>query len=133
MGQFQVRTCIVFPRNSAAFIPGLRLSPLGVAVSPTKNRIIHDLTFTVSPGASGVNANTDFESATKLRLGRVRRDIVWRILFLRREFGPQARVVIPEMDVAEAFRQVAVRWAGAPIFGYVFRDWVVVDRRLQFG
>ena len=26
----------VFPRNSAAFVRGLRLSPLGAAVSPTK-------------------------------------------------------------------------------------------------
>lgn len=123
----------VFPRNSAAFLPGLRLSPLGVAVSPTKTRIIHDLTFIGSPGASSVNANTNFESAPKLRLGRVLRNIVWRILFLRQKFGPQARIVISKMDVAEAFRQVAVCWAGAPVFGYVFRDWVVVDRRLQFG
>ena len=110
----------------------MRLYPLGVAVSPTKIRITHDLTFTASPGASSVDANTDFESAPKLRLRRVLHDILWRILFLRRKFGPQARIVISNMDVAEAFRQVAVRWA-APVFGYVFRDWVVVDRRLQFG
>lgn len=60
-------------------------------------------------------------------------NIVRRILFLRRQFGPQARIVISKMDVAEAFRQVAVHWAGAPVFGYAFRDWVIVDRRLQFG
>ena len=81
----------VFPRDSAAFIPGLRLFPLGVAVSPKKiknnekNRIIQDLTFTMSPGANSINAITDFESAPKLGLGRVLRHIVWRGLFLRRE------------------------------------------------
>ena len=53
------------------------------------NRIIHDLTFMASPGASNVNANTDFESAPKLRLGRVLHDIVRRILLLRQNSGPR--------------------------------------------
>ena len=87
----------------------------------------------MSLGTSSVNANTDFEPAPKLRLDRVLRDILWRILFLWQNFGPQERIVISTMDVAEAFRQVGLRWAGAPVFRYVFRDWVVVDRPLQFG
>ena len=36
---------IIFPRSEAHTIPDLRLSPLAVVVSPSKTRIIHDLTF----------------------------------------------------------------------------------------
>ena len=61
------------------------------------------------------------------------RNIIGRILYLRRRFGPRARIVLSKIDVTEAFRQVSVQWAGAPVFGYVFRDLVVADRRLQFG
>ena len=39
---------IIFPRIEAHTIPDLRLSPLAVVVSPSKTRIIHDLTFSSS-------------------------------------------------------------------------------------
>ena len=61
------------------------------------------------------------------------RNIIGRILYSRRRFGPRARTVLSKIDVTEAFRQVSVQWAGAPVFGYVFRELVVPDRRLQFG
>ena len=41
--------------------------------------------------------------------------------------------MLSKIDVSEAFGQVSVQWAGAPVFGYSFREWVVTDRRLQFG
>ena len=75
----------------------------------------------------------DFAQAPPVELGRVLRNIIGRILILRRRFGPRARIVLSKLDVTEAFRQVRVQWAGAPVFGYVFRDFVVADRRLQFG
>ena len=40
--------------------------------------------------------------------------------------------MLSKIDVTEAFRQVSVQWAGAPVFGCVFRELVVADRRLQF-
>ena len=58
----------------ASRIPGLRVSPVGVAVSATKVRIIHDLTMAFSN--PGVNGDTDFESAPKCKLGHGLRDIV---------------------------------------------------------
>ena len=61
------------------------------------------------------------------------RNIIGRILYLRRRFEPRASIVFSKMDVTEAFRQVSVQWAGAPVFGYAFRELVVADRRLQFG
>ena len=54
---------IIFPRSEAHTIPNLRLSPLAVVVSPSKTRIIHDLTFSSSQYARSVNADTDFAQA----------------------------------------------------------------------
>ena len=122
-----------FPRSEAHTIPDLRLSPLAVAVSPSKTRIIHDLTFSSSQYARSVNAETDFAQPPPVELSRVLRNIVWRILYLHRRFGPLARIVLGKIDVTEAFRQVSVQWAGAPVFGYAFRESVVTDRSLQFG
>ena len=57
-----------------------------MAVSATKVQIILDLTMAfLNPG---VNGNTNFESAPKCKLGHVLRDIVWRVLFLRRTLAP---------------------------------------------
>ena len=53
----------IFPREVASHIPGLRVSPAGVAVSATKVRIINDLTMAFSNPR--VNGDTDFESAGK--------------------------------------------------------------------
>ena len=80
-----------------------------------------------------VNDDTDFAQPPPVELGRVLRNIIGRILYLRRRFGPRARIVLSKIDVTEAFRQVSVQWAGAGVFGYVFRELVVADRRLQFG
>ena len=51
---------VIFPRGESHTIPDLRLSPLAVVVSPSKTRIIHDLTFSSSQYARSVNADTDF-------------------------------------------------------------------------
>ena len=87
-----------------------------MVVSPWKTRIIHDLTFSVSPRTHSVNADTDFEQAPTVVLGRVLRDVIWRILYFLRRFGPRARIVLGKIDVTKAFRQVSVQWGGAPVF-----------------
>lgn len=74
----------------------------------------------MSPHANSVNADVDFEQAPLVELARVLRDIMLRIVYLRRPVGPCARILLSKMDVTEAFRQVRVQWAGAPIFGYNF-------------
>ena len=104
-----------------------------MVVSPSKTRVFHDLTFSVSSRATSVNVDTDFDQAPSVELGTVLRDVIWRILNLRRRFGPSARIVLSKIDVSEAFCQVSMQWAGAPEFGYSFREWIVTDRRLQFG
>ena len=102
-------------------------------LSPSKTRVINDLTFSVSPRANSVNTDTDFEQDPPVELGGVLRDVTWRILYLRRRFGPGARIVLSKIDVSEAFRQVILQWAVALVFRHSFREWVVTDRRLQFG
>ena len=93
----------------------------------------HALMFSSSQYARSFNADTDFAQAPPVESGRVLRNIIRRILYLRRRFGPRARIVLRKIDVTEAFRQVSVQWAGAPVFGYAFRESVVTDRSLQFG
>ena len=112
-----------FPRSEAHTIPDLRLSPLAVVVSPSKTRIIHDLTLSSSQYACSVNADTDFALPPPVELGRVLRNVIGRILYLRRRFGPRAHIVLSKINVTEAFRQVSVQWAGVPVFGYVFANW----------
>ena len=41
--------------------------------------------------------------------------------------------MLSKMGVKDAFRQVAAEWDGCTKFGYVFGDFVAVDRRLVFG
>lgn len=67
-----------------------------------------------------------------MKLGYVLRPFIGRIVHLRRRW-PQTRILLTKMDVAEAFRQVAMSWERNTVFGYSFQDWVVVDRRLVFG
>ena len=76
-----------FPRSEAHTIPDLRLSPLAVVVSPSKTRIIHDLTFSSCQSARGVNADTDFAQPPPVELGRLLRNIIRRISYLRRRLG----------------------------------------------
>ena len=73
---------IIFPRSEAHTIPNLRLSPPAVVVSPSKTRIIRDLTFSSSQYACSINADTDFAQAPPVELGRVLGNIVGRILCL---------------------------------------------------
>ena len=120
----------VYPREAADRMPGLLMSPLGVAVFPSKIKIIHDLIFSTS--VPGVNADTDLSSAPACKLGHVLRGIIWRILDLRRPSVPITRILLNKTDVKDAFRQIAVEWSRCPLFGYAFYGFTVVDRRLQF-
>lgn len=125
----------VFPRTAAALIPSLRISPLTVAVSPTKIRICHDLSF--DGNGNSVNADTDTTAVPECKIGHVLRDVIWRILYLYdtavRDVDDPPRILLAKMDTNKAFRQVSVDINKAPVFGYVFGDVVVVDRCLQFG
>ena len=63
----------------------------------------------------------------------VLRDVVMRVLLVRQSHRRDARIVLCRVDVKDAFRQVLVDPAGAPVSAYVSGCHVVVDLRLQFG
>ena len=121
------------PRSMACAIPGLRLSPMGIVVSPSKRRIIHDLSFRFSPQASSVNADTVPESAPPVEIGRVLRDIICRVLFLRQKFGTGVDIVLSKVDMTDAFRKVRVQGARSAVFGYSCEGFVIIYRCLEFG
>ena len=98
-----------------------------------KFRIIHDLTFAGSGNRSSVNEDTDFDCAPPRELGHMLRDVLLRVLHLMQKHGPYARIVLPRIDVKDAFRQVPVDPEGDPAFGYRVGNYAVVDLRLQFG
>ena len=123
---------LVFDLRFDSEILGLRISPLRVVLEP-KFPIIHDLSFARAGGRTSINGDTDFDSAPPSELGHVVHDILLRVMFLRQTHGSSARILLCRVDVKDAFRQASVDPAGAPAFGYVFGDRVVVDLRLQFG
>ena len=123
---------LVFDLRFAGVILGLRISPLSVVLKP-KLRIIHDVTFAYAGGWTSVNGDTDFDSAPPSELGHVVREVLLRVMFSRQNHGSSARIFLCHVDVKDTCRQVLVDPPGAPVFGNVLIDRVVVDLRLQFG
>ena len=126
----------VFPREAVTEIAGTRVSPMTVAVSPSKVRICHDLSNAVS--GRGVNEDTDTSAVPECKIGHVLRDVIWRILYLYgaavvNAAGTPPRILLAKMDTKSAFRQVSVEAKKSPTFSYVFGDFVIIDRCLQFG
>ena len=126
---------IVFPKEQAGQVPGLRVSPIGVVEEREKIRIIHDMTFEHRDGEEGgsVNATTDWDEIPACALAGVMHEVLQRVLGLRVKFGDRARILIQKMDVKNAFRQIPVDPDGAAAFGYVLGRYLFVDLRLQFG
>lgn len=50
----------VFPRNAPAYIPGLRVPPLGRIEASTKSHALYDLTFSSGSLVIGGTSDTDF-------------------------------------------------------------------------
>ena len=95
----------VSPRDAAARIPGLRVSPQALSKSSTKVRVWHDLTFSCVTPMTGVNEDTDYSLAPTCDHGHALRDIIWRTPYMRQQLGGGARIVLRKMDVKDAFRK----------------------------
>ena len=106
-------------------IQGVRWSPLGV-VEETKLRSIHDLTLAGSDNRSSVKDDTDFDWAPPCELGHVLRDVLMRLMYLRQEHGPGARIVLSRSDVKDVLRNVPVDPEDVPAFGYRVGNYGVV-------
>ena len=127
-----VRLCrvVVLLHEAAARIPGLRVSPLAAIECSTEVRVMHGLMFSSGPPITGVDEDTDCSSASIGEFSQLLRDIIWCILYLCQRFCSGARILLSEMEVQDAFRQVPHEITRAPLFGYVLGDLVVVDRRM---
>ena len=126
---------IVFPKEKAGQVEGLRVSPVGAVEEWEKIIIIHDMTFEHRDGSGGgsMNSTTDWDEIPTCALAGVMHEVVQRVLGLRVKFGDRARIVIQKMDVKNAFRQIPVDPDGARVFGYVLGEFLFIDLRLQFG
>ena len=126
----------VFPREAITKVAGTRVSPMTVAVSTSKVRICHDLSNAVL--GRGVNEDTDTSAVPECKIGHVLRDVIWRILYLYgvavvNAAGIPPRILLARMDTKSALRQVFIEAKKSPTFSYVFGDFVIIDRCLQFG
>lgn len=123
---------LVVPLSAASDMRDFRVSPLGV-VQGRKLRIVHDLTFDGGGSRTSVNADTDFLANSPCDLGRVVGDICRRILYVCHRHGVRASIMLARVDVKKAFRHALVDPAGVASFAYGVGNYVVVERRLQFG
>ena len=126
----------VFLREAVTKIAGTRVSPMTVAVSTSKVRICLDLSNAVS--GRGVNENTDTSAVPDCKIGHVLRDVIRRILYLYgvavvNAADTPTRILLAKMDAKSAFRQIFVEAKKSPTFSYVFENFVIIDRCLQFG
>ena len=67
-------------REAVTKIAGTRVSPMTVTVSKPKLRIYDDLLNAVS--GREINEDTDTSAVLECKIGHVRRDFIWRILYL---------------------------------------------------
>ncbi|CAM9799176.1 unnamed protein product, partial [Sphacelaria rigidula] len=117
-------------------VHNLRISPLAYITSPSKSRLILDLSFGEggnNEDPSGVNGDTNFAAAPGVRLGEILPRVLERVCGLRQKFGPNSPILIAKMDVKAAYRQLQVELDKAAMLSYVFRDYICVDFRVPFG
>ena len=126
--------CLVFTREAAEKIVGLRVAPLGAVVTH-KVRIITDYSFDPSTtrGEKGcLNRDTVSEEVSPCLCGGALPALLNVLTDLRIRF-PNHRILSAKADVTEAFRNVRMAPDQAPNFCYMVDDVLVADFRLTFG
>ena len=100
-----------------------------------KKIIIHDMTFEHRHGNGGgsVSSTTDWDEIPTCALAVLMHELVQRVLGLRVKLGDRAQILIQQMDVENAFRQIPVDPDGAKVFGHVLGEFRFVVLRSQFG
>ena len=126
--------CLVFTREAAEKIVGLRIAPLGAVVTH-KVRIINDYSFDPSTARGekeGLNRDTISEEVPPCLCGEALPALLNVLTDLRIRF-PNRRILLAKADVTEEFRNVRVAPDQAQTFGYMVDDVLVADFRLTFG
>ncbi len=121
----------IVPKEAWKEIKGLAISPLGAVARKDKVRVVHDLTFELN-GDLSVNGMVDKERLPACDIGRVFDDFVERAYTLRMMF-PEEHLVMRTSDIAEAFRIKHIAFEDVSKFSYTWKDFIILDLRLQFG
>ena len=127
---------VVLHKSMARGIKHIRVSPLAVAESKDKKRVILDLSYGKGGpqrGRTGVNGDTNFDGAPLCEVGGVLTNVLRRICALRDAVGTKVPVYTAKMDVKDAFRRIHVEWEKAPVFAYTVGNLLVIDFRMPFG
>lgn len=119
------------PKSSWEYIPDLCISPVGAVCQKEKVRVVHDLTFSMNHDTS-LNDMVNKELLPECDIGKVfdrfaERAYGWRMLF------PSDHLVMRTIDVVDAFRTKMIAPQDMSKFSYIWRDFIVIDTRLQFG
>ena len=125
---------LVFDRESATLLKGLRVAPLGAVVTH-KVRIINDYSFEAGAARGekgGLNRDTQTEEVPKCLCGDALPALLKALTDLRIRF-PHSRILLAKADVTDAFRNVRIAPHQAQNFCYVIDDVLVSDFRLTFG
>ena len=126
--------CLVFTREAAEKIVGLRIAPLRAVVTH-KVRIINDYSFdpsTVRGEKGGLNRDAVSEEVPSC-LCRVTLPALLNVLTDLRIRFPNRHILLAKADVTEAFRNVRVAPDQAQFFCYIVDDVLVADFWLTFG
>lgn len=83
--------------------------------APSHSRfVILDLSFLTSYDRSSVNRFTNFDNTPPLGPSNMIQDVLARIVLLRQRFGTAARIVLGNVNVQDALRQIRDDPAGTP-------------------
>ena len=127
--------CLVFTREAAEKIVGLRVAPLGVVVTH-KVRITNDYSFDPSTARGekgGLNRDTISEEVPLCLCGEVLPALLNVLTDLRIRFTNRRILLLAKSEVTEAFGNVRVAPDQAPIFCYMVDDVLVANFWLTFG
>ena len=124
---------VVFTREAAANIVGLRVAPLGAVVTH-KVRIIIDYSFDPSMARGlkkGLNCDMVSKEVLSCLCGEALPTLLNVLTVLRMRF-PNIRILLAKVDVTNAFRNVRIAMNQAQNFCYMVDNVLVVNVRLAW-
>jgi hypothetical protein len=136
---------LIIPKESAIHIPGLTLSPMGVAEHlgidasgefVPKMRLTHDLSFPGSESGESINSRVNKEELEPCMFGHTLLRLIHKIVQLRARF-PNKIIWIRKEDAKSAYRRVHVNAKTAVQAAVQLnideKEYVLISLRLPFG
>ena len=108
---------LILPENKVHLIPGLEITPLGVAdqlgVSSSgefisKLRVTHDLSFPGANSGESINSRTTSDSLEPCMFGHTLLRVIHHIVYLRTKY-PGEIILLRKEDFKSAYRRIHLR------------------------